>query len=78
MSCWLATASAAHHGFRLRSAEGYDVLPANQGGLGGAEIALVDLAQREPAQDALDRCAAIYTSSSLVPSALNLLTLNGW
>jgi len=73
----LGTASAAQ--VRLRSAEGgYDVLPANRE-LGGAEIELVDLAQRETRlKDALDPLRDDYDFIVIdCPPALNLLTLNG-
>lgn len=57
---------------------GYDVLPANRE-LGGAEIELVDLAERETRlKDAL---AAVVDDYDFIlidcPPALNLLTLNG-
>ncbi len=57
---------------------GYDVLPANRE-LGGAEIELVDLAERETRlKDALAAVADDYDFILIdCPPALNLLTLNG-
>ena len=64
---------------RQRSQQGgYDVLPANRE-LGGAEIELVDLAERETRLKAA--LAAVTDDYDFIlidcPPALNLLTLNG-
>jgi chromosome partitioning protein len=64
---------------RLRSEKGgYDLLPANRD-LAGAEIELIDLAQRETRlKDALAPLAADYDFILLdCPPALNMLTVNG-
>ena len=73
----LGTAQVAQA--RQRSQQGgYDVLPANRE-LGGAEIELVDLAERETRLKAA--LAAIADDYDFIlidcPPALNLLTLNG-
>jgi len=64
---------------RVRSEQGgYDVVPANRE-LAGAEVELVELAQRETQlKDALAKVAADYDFILIdCPPALNLLTVNG-